>query len=116
MLDPIDFIKKRTGGAEIVKAQKQQRDLSYFTESDIQGDVTREYLEQWAQRNYSGTDYFLSWLKTILKTDNFMSVFKQVRKPLASAKLVNDEIKPQLKRVFHAEDSYFRYFVSGKII
>ena len=50
----------------------------------------------------------------VFRTDNFLSFYKYLRFPLISAKIVNDEIKPQLKRVFHAEDSFFKYTIKNK--
>ena len=52
----------------------------------------------------------------VFRTDNFLSFYKYLRFPLVSSKLVNDEIKPQLKRVFHADDSYFKYVIGNKEI
>ena len=110
----LDFIKKRENSQHIALAKKQQEQINYFIQSKIQNDFTSDYLDQWAQRNYATSDHFLTWLKTVLKTENFLSAFKQLRYPLASAMLVNDEIKPQLERVFFAEDSYSDYTVRGK--
>ena len=113
---PKEFIEKRIGSASIAEARKQQKQLSYFTQSSIQQDVTSEYLEQWAGRNYSSNDDFLNWVKTIFKTDNFLSFFKYFRNPNAASKLVNDRIKPQLNRVFFSEDSFFKYTLKGQEI
>lgn len=110
----IDFIKEKTNSKFIHAAQRQQKDLCYFAESSIQEELTHEYLKQWAERKYVGNDKFLNWVKMIFRTDNFMSFYKYLRYPLPSAKIINDEIKPQLKRVFHAEDSYFKYTVNNK--
>jgi len=110
----LEFIQSRKNAKNITIASKQQKQISYFTQSDIQQDVTIEYLKQWANRNYRGDDYFLNWIKTIFRTENFLSFYKYLRFPLPSAKLINDEIKPQLKRVYFADDSYFRYSVNGK--
>ena len=98
----------------MLTAQKQQKQIQYFATSSIQEEITIEYLRQWVNRNYRGNDQFLNWVKMVFRTDNFMSFYKYLRFPLISAKIVNDEIKPQLKRVFFADDSYFNYTVSKK--
>lgn len=110
----IDFIKEKTNSKHIHAAQRQQKDICYFTESSLQQEITYEYLKQWAERKYTGNDRFLNWVKNVFRTDNFLSFYKYLRFPLVSAKIVNDEIKPQLKRVFHAEDSFFKYTVNNK--
>jgi len=110
----VEFVKEQEGIGYVRQAYKQQKQLSYFTQSEIQHDVTTEYLRQWSQRNYAGTDYFLTWVKQIFRQQNFISFFKYMRKPLPSAKLINDEIKPQLKRVYFADDSYFKYSIRNK--
>ncbi|HQZ51027.1 MAG TPA: hypothetical protein PLF17_10910 [Chitinophagaceae bacterium] len=110
----LEFIQSRKNARNITVASKQQKQIAYFTQSNIQEDITIEYLKQWANRNYRGDDYFLNWIKTIFRTENFLSFYKYLRFPLPSAKLINDEIKPQLKRVYFADDSYFRYSINGK--
>lgn len=111
---PKEFIEKRVGNASIVKARRQQKQLSYFTQSSIQKDITSEYYVQWALRKYRTEDGFLNWVKTVFRTDNFLSFFKYFRFPVSSASLVNDTIIPQLERVFFAEDSFFKYTISGQ--
>lgn len=110
----IDFIKEKKNSRYIHAAQRQQKDLCYFTESSLQQEITYEYLKQWAERKYTGNDRFLNWVKNVFRTDNFLSFYKYLRFPVASARIVNDEIKPQLKRVFHAEDSFFKYTINKK--
>lgn len=110
----IDFIKEKTNSKFIHAAQRQQKDICYFTESSLQQELTYEYLKQWAERKYIGNDRFLNWVKMVFRQDNFMSFYKYLRYPVASAKIINDEIKPQLKRVFHAEDSFFKYTIKNK--
>ena len=111
-----EFIEKYKGADEINLAYRQQRQIAHFTQSSIQEDITIQYLEEWANRNYAGTDYFLTWVKQIFKTRNFLSFYKYLRYPFPSAKLINDEIKPQLKRVYFADDSYFKYIIKGKAV
>ena len=110
----VEFIKKGKNYNHLCDATKQQKDINYFIQSTTQRDITTTYIEEWANRNYASNEFFINWLKTILKTDNFLTVFKYLRFPLTSAKLVNDEIKPQLKRVFYAEDSYSNYTIRNK--
>lgn len=109
-----EFVEQKVGASSIREARKQQKQLSYFTQSQLQKDITQEYINKWAERNFLGNDDFLNWVKTIFKTDNFLSFFKYFRNPLASARLVNDRVKPQLQRVFHSEDSHFKYVISGQ--
>jgi len=110
----IDFIKNKVGGNSLSLAVRQQKQLSYFTQSSIQDEINIEYIEQWANRKYMSDDFFLNWVKAIFKTENFLTFFKYYRRPLASARLVNSKIKDPLSRVFFAEDSYFKYEINGK--
>lgn len=109
-----EFLKERKNAKYIATANKQQKQINYFIQSKIQEDVTREYIEQWANRKYATNDYFLSWVKSVFKDANFLTFFKHLRHPLPSAEILNNEIKPQLKRVFFAEDSHFNYTIRGK--
>jgi len=109
----VEFVKDRKGANHLREAYDQQLQLSYFTQSTIQKDISVEYLKKWSEAKYRSNDYFLNWVKMIFRTQNFISFFKYLRHPLPSAKLINDEIKPQLKRVYFADDSYFKYNIKG---
>lgn len=114
ILDPKEFVRQQVNGKNIIDAEMQHRDLSYFTQSSLQENITVEYLKQWVDRKYSTNEKFLNWVKTIFKTDNFFSFYKYLRFPLPSARIINDEVKPQLRRVYHADDSVFKYIVKGQ--
>ena len=109
-----EFIEKGYNSSSLAKAVRQERQLSYFTISKLEEDNRSvEWAKQWFNRNYQSSDYFLNWVKTIFKQDNFLSFAKYLRYPLPSAKLCKNRIEPQLKRVFNAEDSDFKYTVQG---
>ena len=109
-----EFVESQVNRSSILEAATQERQLSYFTQSSLQEDhVSNEYLTQWAERNYSTNDYFLNYIKSVFKTENFLFFFKYLRKPLPSTKLINNKIKPQLNRVFTAENSDFKYDVNN---
>jgi disulfide oxidoreductase YuzD len=109
-----EFIESQYNKSYIHKAAKQEKQLAYFTLSDMQEDyLTTEYLEMWVQRKYQGSDYFLNYVKSVFKTKNFLTFFKYLRKPLPSSKLINNKIAPQLRRVFNAENAEFKYVVDG---
>lgn len=109
------FIEAQYNKNLLEKAVRQERQLSYFTRSSMQEDyLTSEYLETWAERNYQSNDYFLNYVKSIFKISNFLTFFKYLRKPLPSAKLINNKIAPQLRRVFNAENAEFKYVVDGQ--
>lgn len=113
-MEPVEFIKRKYNHHNIQMAREQQRDIEYFTLSSLQSEITEEYIKQWVNRKYTSNVKFLNWVKTIFKTDNFLSFYKYLRHPLPSAKLINDDVYPQLRRVFHADDSFFRHTVRGK--
>lgn len=108
----LEFIKASKNRQSLYEASKQEKQLRYFTQSSLADDnISESYLQQWAERNYIGSDYFLNYVKSVFKTENFLFFFKYLRKPLPSTKLINNKIKPQLNRVFTAENSDFRYDV-----
>lgn len=109
-----EFIQKRHGSNEIAKAKTQQKDILHLVKSQVQEEITQSYIDAWAERNYIGNDAFLNWIKTIFRTDNFLTFFKYCRNPLPSAKLVNNDLLPSLARVFSAEDSFFNYTIRGE--
>jgi hypothetical protein len=109
-----EFIEAGYNKRLIHEAATQERQLAYFTKSDMQEDyLTTEYITAWAERKYQTNDYFLNFVKSVFKTENFLTFFKYLREPLPSAKLINNRVAPQLRRVFNAENSEFKYVVDG---
>ena len=110
----IEFIRQKVGDLELSVAARQQRQLSYFTQSSVQEETTAEYFNAWAERKYQTDDFFLNFVKSVFKTDNFLSFFKYFRQPIASAELINERIKIPLSRVFFSEDSFFKYNINNE--
>lgn len=111
-----EFIEERIGSYQLRKAVDQQKQIQYFTRSEIQKDISEEYITQWAAKKYRTNDYFLNYIKTISRTDNFLTFFKHFRNPNPSSGLVNDTLIPSLSRVFYSEDSYFKYSIRGESV
>jgi len=110
-----EFVKSRVGSSGLDIATRQQEQLSYFTESSVQENITSQYLNAWANRKYTSNDAFLNYVKSVFRTDNFLAFFKFLRKPIASSELINDRMKIPLSRVFFSEDAFFKYHIRGEI-
>ncbi len=108
-----EFIKRRVGSDQLEEAVRQQRQLSYFTQSEIQQDLTQSWWDNWATNGYISDNDFLNWVRLIFKADNFCQFTKYLRYPLPSSKLIKQKVKPELARVFFSEDSFFKYSVKG---
>lgn len=113
---PKDFIRSKSNSNDLFTACRQQKQLSYFTESIVQEDVTQSYINTWAESKYRTDDYFLNFVKTVFKQENFLLIYKYLRFPLPSARLINDKIKTPLRRVFHSEDPFFKYEINGELV
>lgn len=73
VLTPVELVKKKVNYSHILEAQQQHRDISYFVQSSLQKEIPIEYLKQWTNRKYASNDKFLNLVKTVFKTDNFLS-------------------------------------------
>lgn len=109
-----NFIEKRFNSNALDDAARQQRQLSYFTTSEVQKDIRIDYFENFVERKYYNNDVFLNWVKQILKDKNFLSFAKYYRNPNPASKLVNTRIKEPLSRVFFSEDAHFNYIINNK--
>ncbi len=109
-----EFIQGKKGGRSVEIAARQQRQLSYFTTSEVQEDLSLDYFKHWAERNYNTNVEFLNWVKNVFKTANFMSFAKYYRNPNPAAKLINSRVREPLTMVFFSEDSYFNYTIKGQ--
>ena len=111
----LEFIKSKHNSNSLGQAVEQEKQLAYLTTSHLQENSPSDsYLRQWADRKYQTDDYFLNWIKSIFKDDNFLSFFKYLRFPLPSTKIIRNRIEPQIRRVFNAEDSAFKYSVRNR--
>jgi len=112
-----EFIEGKVGNNELSEARRQQAQILHFTKSIIQPlEFSTDYLQEWATRKFATNDPFLAWVSRLFDSDNFMEFFQYVRYPLPSAKLVNNSISTDLKRVFFSEDAYFRYSINGEAV
>lgn len=109
----VEFVKEGYGSNGLFVAKRQQTQLSFFTQSKVQEDITSAQLNVWANKKYATDNYFSNWIKSILKQDNYIAFSKYLRYPLPTARIVNDKIVPQLRRIFTAEDAYRRYTRNG---
>ena len=111
-----EFVESTHNAKSLADAARQQEHIRQFTKSKAPEHVTQQYLDAWAERKYQTDDHFLNWLKNTMRTEAFLTVFKHMRYPLPSAKLVNNTIKRQLERVFFAEDAYFNYTIGNELV
>ncbi len=111
-----EFIEKKYNSNSLDLAVRQQKQISYFITSEIQEETRVDYFEQYVDRKYYTNDVFLNWVKSIFKTENFLSFYKYYRNPNPSSKLINTRVKEPLTRVFFSEDSHFNYVINGKPI
>lgn len=108
-----EFIESKYNSLALEEAKRQQRQLSYFSTSEVQKDTRSDYFEKFAERKYFTNDVFLNWVKQVLKDPNFLSFAKYYRNPNPSSKLINTRVKEPLSRVFFSEDAYFNYIING---
>ena len=111
-----EFIEGKYNSNSLDVAVRQYNQLSYFLQSQVSEDVREDYFEKYVERGHYTNDIFLNWVKSVFKTDNFLSFAKYYRNPNPSSKLINTRIKEPLSRVFFSEDSYFNYVVNQQYI
>jgi hypothetical protein len=111
-----EFIEAKYNSNSLDVAVRQYKQLSYFLQSQVSEEVRDDYYEKYVDRGFYNNDIFLNWVKSVFKTDNFLSFAKYYRNPNPSSKLINTRIKETLSRVFFSEDSYFNYVVNDQYI
>lgn len=109
-----EFIELRVNKKSIDEARRQQAQLSYFTQSKVQENTSQTWWNDFGDNFQGGSDTFLNWVCLVFKKDNFNQFVKYLRFPLASSKLIKRKVKPELSRVRFAEDSFFKYTISGE--
>tara|TARA_R110002167_G_scaffold364584_2_gene586795 strand:- start:314 stop:2041 length:1728 start_codon:yes stop_codon:yes gene_type:complete len=111
-----EFIEAKYNSNSLDVAVRQYKQLSYFLQSQVSEEVRGDYYKKYVDRGFYNNDIFLNWVKSVFKTDNFLSFANYYRNPNPSSKLINTRIKETLSRVFFSEDSYFNYVVNDQYI
>lgn len=108
-----DFIKDCKYKSEILEAKRYEEKLAYFIQTHLNSDIhiasDRSIDELWASSNP-----FINWVKGWMRRENFDSYIKFLRHPLPTASLIQDDIVPELKKVFDATNSYYDYTFSSQ--
>jgi len=103
-----EFIANCKYKPEIKEAIEYEERLAYFIQTHSAKDIyfnTDQIIDEvWNQSNP-----FINWLKGWMRKDNFKSYLKFLRHPLPTASLIQDDIVPELKKVFDATNSYYDY-------
>jgi len=103
-----EFIEKCKYKSEISEAIAYENKLSYFIQTHINTDV---YVNDFSKINntWNNSNPFMNWIRSWMRKENFDSYMKFLRNPLPTASLVQDDIVPELKKVFDATNAYYDY-------
>lgn len=103
-----EFIDSCKYKSEIKEAIDYQNKLAYFIQTHLDTDVfinnSSSIDEVWKMSNP-----FTNWIRGWMREDNFKSFIKFLRHPLPTASLIQDDIVPELKKVFDSTNAYFDY-------
>jgi len=110
------FIESKYNSNSLDIAVRQYKQLSYFLQSQVADDIRVDYFDKYIEKGYYNNNIFLNWVKSVFKTDNFLSFAKYYGNPNPSSKLINTRIKEPLSRVFFSEDSYFNYVIKDNYV
>lgn len=102
------FIRDCKYKSEITEAVSYENELAYFIQthnnSTIHTNNDGSIADLWNSSNP-----FINWVKGWMRKENFASYMKYLRHPLPTASLIQDDIVPELKKVFDATNSYYDY-------
>lgn len=107
------FLKENKFIVEINEAIAYEGKLAYFIQTHLNTDIyintERSIAEVWNSSNP-----FINWIKSWMREENFNSYMKFLRHPLPTCSLIQDDILPELKKVFDATNAYYKYNFSSK--
>jgi hypothetical protein len=103
-----DFLETCKYKSEISEAVAYENKLAYFIQTHLNSDV---YVNKTSTINntWYSNNPFINWIKSWMRKENFDSYLKFLRNPLPTASLVQDDIVPELKKVFDATNAYYNY-------
>lgn len=108
-----DFLESCKYKPEIKEAIAYEQELAYFIQTHLSSEQYVNTSDS-IDRVWNGSNPFLNWMKGWMRKDNFNSFMKFLRHPLPTASLVQDDIVPELKKVFDATNAYYNYRFTSK--
>jgi len=103
-----DFLDSCKYKSEISEAIAYERKLSYFIQTNLNSDVYVN-VEDSINNLWISENPFMNWVKSWMRRENFQSFMKFLRHPLPTASLVQDDIIPELQKVFDATNAFYDY-------
>ena len=103
-----EFLETCKYKSEISEAIAYENKLAYFIQTHLNSDV---YVNDTSKINdtWNAINPFMNWIRSWMRKENFNSYMKFLRNPLPTASLVQDDIVPELKKVFDATNAYYDY-------
>jgi hypothetical protein len=101
-----EFLKGNKYKTQITEAINYEEKLAYFIQTHLNSDVYINSDES-IDGLWSASNPFINWMRGWMRKDNFNSFLKFLRHPLPTTSLVQDDIVPELKKVFDATNSYY---------
>ena len=94
--------------SEISEAIVYEKKLAYFIQTNLNSDI---YINEDSSidKTWSSSNPFMNWVRSWMRKENFDSYMKFLRHPLPTASLIQDDIVPELKKVFDATNAYYDY-------
>lgn len=103
-----DFLDGNKYKSEITEAIAYEKQLAYFIQTHL-SDTIFENTANSIDSIWNGSNPFINWVKGWMRKENFASYLKFLRNPLPTAGLVQDDIVPELKKVFDSTNAYYDY-------
>ena len=103
-----EFIDNCTYKGELNEAIKYEKNLAYFIQTQSNSDIYVNSDDKISD-TWNSTNPFIGYIKSWMRFENFKSYMKFLRHPLPTTSLLQDDIIPELKKVFDATNAYYDY-------
>jgi hypothetical protein len=107
-----EFIDNCKFKKEISEAIAYEKKLSYFVQTHLDTDIFTNSTDV-VDNLWDSTNPFINWVHGWMRRENFNSFMKFLRNPLPTASLIQDDIVPELKKVFDATNARYDYSFSS---
>jgi hypothetical protein len=107
-----EFIESCKFKTEINEAIAYEQKLSYFIQAQLSTDIFINSTEA-IDKIWDTKNPFINWVRGWMRKENFESFMKFLRHPLPTVSLIQDDIIPELKKVFDATNARYDYLFSS---
>lgn len=103
------IVKEKPFWDEIQAAREEQKYFQFLIETELTNKKIGKYADKLTGACFPEDNPLMDWLKSMFNIKNYRQLSKWIRHPLPTVKVVQNDILPELEKVFESQNPNFDY-------